>query len=210
MAGGAVLAIVILALMPRGDADAKVQTASRFEGNPTQALASTAAAMRPDLEVTSVDTNTQTITFKDKSGALSTFTLDSQSKTLVPSQAVPVSVATNREPSATEKSDSTLPGTLPWMPAYPGTTPEIVSSSVKSDGETQIIVKFTSTDKPVQIVQFYQAKLQENGFTIEAVSSGQPSGTIRAHDAEKKRMLVLNVDAREAGTLSRVVAVQKK
>ena len=33
---------------------------------------------------------------------------------------------------------------------------------------------------------------------------------IQAQDAEKKRMLILNVNARETGTLSRVVTVQKK
>ena len=49
-----------------------------------------------------------------------------------------------------------------------------------------------------------------SGFKIEAASSGDPGGMIQAQNAEKKRMLILNVDARETGTLSRVVTVQKK
>jgi hypothetical protein len=33
---------------------------------------------------------------------------------------------------------------------------------------------------------------------------------IQANDAERKRTLILNVDAQETGTLSRVVTVQRK
>lgn len=189
MAGGAVLAIVILVLIPRGGADAKVQTENPVESNPTQALASMAGAMRPDLEVTSVDSGSQTVTFKDKNGALSAFKLDSHTKSLVPIPAVSGNVAEDPQPSAVEQHDSTLPGMLPWMPVYPATTPEIVSLSVKAEGETQIIATFKSSDKPVAIVRFYQAKLQENGLLIEAASSGEPSGMIRAHDAEKNACL---------------------
>jgi hypothetical protein len=210
MACGAVLAIVILVLIPRSGAGAKIQTENPVESSPTQTLASMAATMRPDLEVTSVDTSSQTVTFKDKNGAVSTFKLDTHTKRLVPMPAVPGNVAEDPQPSPGEQSDSTLSGMLPWMPVYPATTPEIVFSSVKSEGETQMIAKFKSSDKPVAIVRFYQAKLQENGLMIEAASSGESSGMIRAHDAEKKRMFILNVDAQETGSLSRIVAVQKK
>jgi hypothetical protein len=205
IAGGGVLAVVIVALISRGGADAK-GSESQMKSNPFQALASIAAQMRPDLEVTSVDGVKQTVTLKDKNGALSTFKFDPQTKTLVPLPAVQPKVTENPQPPPPEQPASTLPG---WMPVYPASSPEIVSSAVTPEGDQQTITTFKSGDKPTEIVRFYQAKLQESGFKIEAASSGQ-SGMIQAQDTEKKRMLILDVNPGETGTLSRVVTVQKK
>jgi len=205
MAGGAVLAVMIVVLIPQGDANGYSE--SQMKSNPIQTLASMAAKMRPDLEVASVDGATQTITLKDKNGALSTFKFDPQTKTLVPVPAVQPRVAENPQPPPPERATSTLPG---WMPVYPDTIPEIVSSAVTPEGDKQTISMFKSGAKPMEIVQFYQAKLQESGFKIEAASSGEPGGMIQAQDAGRKRMLILNVKSGETGTLSRVVTVQKK
>jgi len=210
---GAVLAVVIIVvLIPRGGA-ANGSTESQMKSNPIQALASMAAKMRPDLEVASVDGATRTVTFKDKNGVLSMVKFDPRTNTLIPVTAVEPKVAEPPPPPAppAEQTDSTLPPVLPsWMPVYPGTAPEIVSSSVSPEGDKQTIAKFKSADNPTEIVRFYQAKLQESGFKIETASSGAPGGMIQAQDAEKKRMLILNVDAGESGTSSRVVTVQKK
>jgi len=205
MAGGAVLAVMIVVLIPQGDANGNSE--SQMKSNPIQTLASMAAKMRPDLELASVDGATQTITLKDKNGALSTFKFDPQTKTLVPVPAVQPRVAENPQPPPPERATSTLPG---WMPVYPDTIPEIVSSAVTPEGDKQTISMFKSGAKPMEIVQFYQAKLQESGFKIEAASSGEPGGMIQAQDAGRKRMLILNVKSGETGTLSRVVTVQKK
>jgi hypothetical protein len=208
MAGGAVLAIVIVILIPWGGADAKGNSESQMKGNPIQALASMAAKMRPDLEVVSVDGSTQTVTLKDKNGALSMFKFDPQTNTLIPVLAVQPKVAENQPPPPPpEQPASTLPG---WMPVYPATVPEVVSSAVSPEGDKETIATFKSGDKPTEIVRFFQAKLQESGFKIEAASSGEPGGTIQAHDTEKKRTLILSVNAGETGTLSRVVTVEKK
>jgi len=205
---GAVLAVVIVVLMPYGSANGDSE--SQLKSNPIQALTSMAARMRPDLEPASVDSAAQTITLKEKNGGLSTFKFDPQTKTLVPVAIVQPQVAENPQPPPLEQATSTLSGWMPWMPVYPNTTPEIVSSAVTADGEKQTIATFKSGDKPMEIVQFYQAKLQEGGFTIQAASSGEPGGMVQAQDAEKKRMLILNVKSGETGTLSRVVTVQKK
>ena len=211
MAGGAVLAVVIVVLFPRGSADANGNRESQMKSNPFQALESMAAKMRPDLEVASVDGAMQTVTLKAKDGALSTFQFDPQTKTLVPIPAVQLKVAENPQPPPPEQPASTLPGWMPpWMPVYPATIPEIVSSTVSSEGDKDTIVTFKSGDKPTEIIQFYQAKLQEGGFKIESASSGAPGGMIQAQDAEKKRLLILNVETGETGTLSRVVTVQRK
>ena len=204
-AGGAVLAVIIVVLIPQGDANGDSE--SQMKSNPIQTLASMAAKMRPDLEVASVDGATQTITLKDKNGALSTFKFDPQTKTLVPVPAVQPRVAENPQPPPPERATSTLPG---WMPVYPDTIPEIVSSAVTPEGDKQTISMFKSGAKPMEIVQFYQANLQQSGFKIEAASSGEPGGMIQAQDAGRKRMLILNVKSGETGTLSRVVTVQKK
>ncbi len=205
MAGGAVLAVVIVMLIPRDDADAN--GGGQAAGNPVQALTGMARTMRPDLEVASVDGTKQTITLKDQAGALWTFKLDPQTKTLVPLLAAPPEEAANQQPPPPEQPAATL---AEWMPIYPGTSPEIVSSALTREGDKQVIATFKSDDKPSAIVQFYQTKLQESGFKIEAASSGEPGGTIQSHDAAKKRMLILNVDARETGTTSRLVTVEKK
>jgi hypothetical protein len=208
VAGGAVLALVlVVALIPRGSADANDDSASQMKSNPIQALASMAARMRPDLEVASVDGAAHTVTLKDKNGALSTFRFDSRTNTLVPVPAVQPQAAAAPPPPAAEQPATTLPG---WMPVYPATTPEVVSSAVSPEGDKETIMTFKSGDKPSAIVHFYQAKLEESGFKIEAASSGEPGGTIQAHDVEQKRMLVLSVNAGETGTVSRVVTVQKK
>jgi hypothetical protein len=208
-AGGAVLALVmVIALIPRSSADASDNIASQMKSNPIQALASMAAKMRPDLEVASVDGAAQTVTLKDKNGALTTFKFDPQTKTLIPAPAAqPQVAAIPQPPPAAELASTTIPG---WMPVYPSTVPEIVSSAVSTEGDNETIMTFKSDDKPSAIVHFYQAKLEESGFKIEAASSGEPGGTIQAHDAEKKRMLVLSVNAGETGTVSRLVTVQKK
>jgi hypothetical protein len=207
MAGGAVLAVFIVVLISRGGADAKGNTESQMKSNPIQALASMAATMRPDLEVASVDRATQTVTLKDKNGALSTLRFDPQTNTLVPVSTVQPRVTENPQPPPPEQPASTFPA---WMPVYPATIPEIVSSAVTPEGDKQTIVTFRSGDKPPEIVQFYQAKLQESGFKIEVASSGEPGGMIQAQDGERKRTLILNVNPAETGTLSRVVTVQKK
>lgn len=208
VAGGAVLALVLVAaLIPRGSADSNDNNASQMQSNPIQALASMAARMRPDLEVASVDVAAQTVTLKDKNGALSTFKFDRRTKTLVAVPPVQPQAAAAPPPPPAEQPATTLPV---WMPVYPATLPEIVSSSVSLEGDKETIMTFKSDDKPSAIVHFYQAKLQENGFKIEAASSGEPGGSIQAHDEEQKRMLVLSVKAGETGTVSRVVIVQKK
>jgi len=209
MAGGAMLALVIVvALIPHGSADASSNVESQMKSNPIQALAGLAARMRPDLQVASVDGAAQTVTLKDKNGALSTFQFDAQTKTLVPAPAVqPQATAAPQPPPVAEQPATALPV---WMPVYPATTPEIVSSAVSPEGDKETIITFKSEDKPSAIVHFYQAQLQENGFKIEAASSGEPGGSIQAHDLEQKRMLVLSVNTGETGTVSRVVTVQKK
>ncbi len=211
IAGGAVLAIVIVALIPGGGAKANGYSESQMKSNPIQALASMAAKMRPDLELASVDGARQTVALRDKNGALSTFKFDPQTKTLVPVPAVQPKVAETQPPPPPEQPASTPLRSMPdWMPVYPTTIPEIVSSVVTPEGDKETIVTFKSDDKPTEIVQFYQTKLQESGFKIVVASSGEQAGTIQAQDAEKKRMLILNVNPEETGTLSRVVTVQKK
>jgi hypothetical protein len=208
VATGAVLAVVIVVLIPRSEANG--DTDSQMKSNPVQALASMAAKMHPDLEIASVDGATQTVTLKDKSGALSRFKFDPQTKTLVLVPAAKPRMAENPPPPPPPppgQSAPTLPG---WMPVYPNTTPEMLSSAVTPEGDEETIATFKSDDKATEIVQFYQAKLQESGFKIESASSGEKSGTLQAQDAERKRMLVLSVSAGETGTLSRVVNVQKK
>ena len=212
IAGGAVLAIVIVVLIPGGGgANANGYSESQMKSNPIQALASMAAKMRPDLEIASVDGARQTVTLKDKNGALSTFKFDPQTKTLVSLPAVAPKVAETQPPAPPEQPASTPLRWMPdWMPVYPAATPEIVSSVVTPEGDKETIATFKSGDKPTEIVQFYQTKLQESGFKIEVASSGEQGGMIQAHDAEKKRMLILNVNPDETGTMSRVVTVQKK
>jgi hypothetical protein len=211
IAGGAVLAVVIAVLIPGGDANANGYSESQMKSNPIQALASMAAKMRPDLELASVDGARQTVKLKDKNGALSTFKFDPQTKTLVLLPAVQPRVAENPPPPAPEQPASTLLRSTPdWMPIYAATIPEIVSSVVTPEGDKETIATFKSVDKPTEIVQFYQTKLQESGFKIEVASSGEQGGMIQAQDGEKKRMLILNVKPDETGTLSRVVTVQKK
>jgi len=207
MAGGAVLAVVIAVLIPRPSGYSE----SQMKSNPIQALASMAAKMQPDLEVASVDGARQTVTLKDKNGILSIFKFDPLTKTLVPVPAVRPKVAETQPPPPPEQPASTLLSPMAdWMPVYPATTPEIASSVVTPEGDKETISTFKSDDKPTEIVRFFQTKLQERGFEIEVASSGEQGGMIQAHDAEKKRMLILNVNPGETGTLSRVVTVQKK
>jgi hypothetical protein len=212
IAGGAVLAVVIAALIPGGGgASASGYSESQMKSNPIQALASMAAKMRPDLELASVDGARQTVTLKDKNGALSTFKFDPQTKTLVAVPPVQPKAAETLPPPPPEQPASTPLRWMPdWMPVYTDTTPEIVSSVVTPDGDKETIATFKSGDKPTEIVQFYQTKLQASGFKIEVASSGEQGGMIQAQDGEKKRMLILNVNPQEIGTLSRVVTVQKK
>lgn len=206
IAGGAALALVVIVLIYWGGSDADASNNSQKESNQVQALASLAATLRPDMEVASVDAANQMVTYRDKSGALSTFKYDSQSRTLIPVPAQQPEAVENPTPGQ-EQPESVLPE---WVPIYPSTSPDIVSSAVTQEGDKQYIATFKSGDKPTDIVQFYQGKLQESGFKIESASSGEPGGTIQAHDKEKKRFLILNVDLRETGTASRLVTVQKK
>jgi hypothetical protein len=212
IAGSAVLAVVLAVLIPGGGgANANGYSESEMKSNPIQALSSMAAKMRPDLEIASIDGARQTVTLKDKSGALSTFKFDPQTKALARVAAVQPRVAEIQPPPPAEQPASPpLRWTPDWMPVYPNTTPEIVSSVVTAEGDKETIATFKSSDKPTEIVQFYQTKLQESGFKIEVASSGEQGGMIQTQDAEKKRMLILNVKPDETGTVSRVVTVQKK
>jgi hypothetical protein len=212
IAGSAVLAIVIAVLIPGGGgADANGYSASQMKSSPIQALASMAAKMRPDLEIASVDGARQTVTLKDRNGALLTYRFDPQNKTLVHVRTAQPKPAEAQAPPAAEQAATTPPAGIPeWMPVYPATTPEISSSVVTPEGDKETIATFKSDDKPTEIVQFYQTKLQESGFKIEVASSGDQGGMIQAQDGDRKRMLILNVNPGETGTMSRVVTVQKK
>lgn len=205
--GGAALALVLIVLIYWGGSDADASNNAQKESNQVQALASMAATLRPDMEVASVDAAAQTVLLKDKNGAFSTFKYDAKARTLVPLPAQQPEAVENPQPAAQEQSESALPE---WVPIYPATSPDIVSSAVTQEGDKQYIATFKSGDKPTDIVKFYQGKLQESGFKIEGASSGEPGGTIQAHDLQKKRFLILNVDMRETGTMSRLVTVQKK
>jgi hypothetical protein len=125
IAAGGVLAVVIVVLIPSGGADANVDTVSQMKSNPIQALQSMAAKVRPDLEIASVDGTAQTVTLRDKSGALSTFKFDPQNKTLV---LVPVvqPKAAEDPPPLPEQAAAELPG---WMPVYPATSPKAIDRS---------------------------------------------------------------------------------
>jgi len=213
MGGGAVLAVVIVvALIPGGaNANTNGYSESQMRSNPIQAFSIMAAKMRPDLELASVDGARQTVTLKDKNGTLFTFKFDPLTKTLVPVPAAQPKAAENPPPPPPEQPASTLVRGIPdWMPVYPGTTPEIVSSAVAPEGDKETIATFKCGDKATEIVQFYQTKLEGSGFTIAVASSGEQSGMIQAQDGEKKRMLILNVSPNETGTVSRVVIVQRK
>ena len=134
-----------------GGANANGYSESEMKSNPIQALSSMAAKMRPDLEIASIDGARQTVTLKDKSGALSTFKFDPQTKALARVAAVQPRVAEIQPPPPAEQPASPpLRWTPDWMPdSVPTTQPPKSSPTpvVTAEGDKETIATFKSSDK---------------------------------------------------------------
>ncbi len=98
-----------------------------------------------------------------------------------------------------------------WIPEYPGTVPEVISSVQTPEGE-QNVSRFKSDDGPPKVVSYFQDQLKREGFNIRAASSGQDSGSLQAEDGSRNRSLVLSVNVvpEGKGISARVVTVEKQ
>ncbi len=102
------------------------------------------------------------------------------------------------------------PAPVSWIPAYPGTTPEITSAAQTPESD-QNISTFKTADAPPKVISYFQNQLISSGFTIKAASSGEDNGSLLAEDGARKRSLVLSVNAVPgAGSEARLVTTEKK
>jgi hypothetical protein len=100
-------------------------------------------------------------------------------------------------------------GALGWVPVYPGSAPEVASSAQTPDGD-QRVSTFKTSDGPPKVISYFQDQLRSQAFNVTMASSGEQAGMLQAQDTEKKRSIIVSVNASADGTQARVVTVERK
>lgn len=96
-----------------------------------------------------------------------------------------------------------------WVPIYPDSAPENMSSAQTPQGDTNIF-GFKTKDSPGKVISYYQDQLKSAGFSMTMVSSGEQGGMVQADNSSKQRSLIVSVSSSDEGTQARVVASEKK
>lgn len=119
----------------------------------------------------------------------------------------------NNAAKPAQPTNGAPPAAAGWIPAYPGTTPEITSSA-KTPESDQNISTFKTADAPPKVISYFQEQLTKAGFDIKSASSGEDNGSLMAEDGARKRSLVLSVNLNTApggtGAEARLVTTEKK
>src|SRR5262249_32932875 len=86
-----------------------------------------------------------------------------------------------------------------WIPAYPGSTPQVAMAGSTDEGSGGTF-NFSTYDAPAKVMQFYQDKLKEMGMKINSAMVSDNGGTVSGSDEDGHRTLHVVVGQGFGGT----------
>lgn len=169
--------------------------------NPGLAASKMIAAFNPNIEVLHVNEGDNTITLRDKrSGRQWTMTFDD-----VQHGRFHMNMRGDNGANLEIGGDaSKIPS---WIPAYPGSKPEVAITGSSDQGEGGTFA-FKTSDSPQEVMKFYQDKINELGLKTNLVANTPDGGTIAAAE-ENGRSLNVTVSASGGQTEVTVVYGRK-
>jgi hypothetical protein len=158
--------------------------ADLMRNRPGLAIAKMLATANPDVDVVNTDDGSGTITVRDKkTGKVTTMTFDD---------------ARNGKFSITAQDDNGKTATMEfggsasnlpsWIPAYPGSNPQVNMAGRANDGDAGNFT-FTTADPPSQVMQYYQDKIKEMGMKATTVVASEKGGMVNGADDNNHRTL---------------------
>jgi hypothetical protein len=175
-----------------------------LQHNPGLAVAKMVTAFNPDVEVLHTDDGAGTITVRDRrTGKVTTLSFDD-----VKNGRFHFTAQDENGKSASMEfggSASKLPS---WIPAYPGSTPQVAFTASGDQGEGGTF-SFTTSDAPPKVMQFYQDKFKEMGMKATTVMSSDTGGMVNGADEANNRSLNAVISS-EPGKTTVAVTYGKK
>ena len=155
-----------------------------MQRNPGLAITKMLATINPDVEVLNTDDGAGTITVRDrKTGKVTTMSFDDARNGRFHFTATDE----NGKTASMEfgGSASKLPD---WIPAYPGSTPQVAFTASGNDGSGGTF-SFSTGDSAAKVQQFYQDKMKEMGMKITNVLTTDTGGMVNGTDDSGGRTL---------------------
>lgn len=168
-----------------------------WQRNPGLAASKIIAATNPDVEVVHVDEGNGTITLRNKrDGHVATLSFND-----VQHGRFQMSVRGDHGANLEIGGDS---GKIPsWIPAYPGSKPEVAFTGSSDQGEGGTFT-FKTSDSPQDVMKFYQDKINGMGLKTNLVANTAEGGTIAASEENGRS---LNVTAGASGGQTSVTVI---
>lgn len=155
-----------------------------MRNKPGLAIAKMLATANPDVDVLHTDDSAGTITVRDrKTGKVTTMSFDDarNGKFSITAQDENGKTATMEFGG----SASNLPS---WIPAYPGSNPQ-VNMAGRANGGDAGNFSFSTADPPSQVMQYYQDKIKEMGMKATTVVASEKGGMVNGTDDGNNRTL---------------------
>ncbi len=165
--------------------------------NPGLAASKMITALNPNLEMVRIDEGNNTITMRDKrNGHEWTMTFDD-----VQHGRFHMNMRGDNGSNLEIGGDaSKLPS---WIPAYPGSRPDIAFSGSSDQGEGGTFT-FKTPDSPQDVMKFYQDKINELGLKTNLVANTPDGGTVAASEENGRS---LNVTVSGSGGQTSVTVI---
>ncbi|MGB9459069.1 MAG: zinc ribbon domain-containing protein [Bryobacteraceae bacterium] len=170
--------------------------------NPGLAASKMITAFNPNMEMVRINEGDNTITMRDKrTGHEWTMTFDD-----VQHGRFHMNMRGDNGASLEIGGDaSKIPS---WIPAYPGSKPEVAFSGSSDQGEGGTFT-FKTSDSPQDVMKFYQDKINGLGMKTNLVANTPDGGTIAASDEGGGRSLNVTVSASGGQTSVTVIYGRK-
>lgn len=182
----AIIAIVALAFAFGWGMRKASEFAGKLSGYATDpvALVELLASQSPDVEIVSKDETAETITvrnnadgkeitlnYKDlRDGSLSLINQDGEFNFEISPADGSLMIETPDAKTVLGANTATtdLPG---WVPVYPGSVSQAISTSKLDGDKTAGIASFTTSDSIADVAAWLREKLEQNGFTVSATTT---------------------------------------
>lgn len=192
--------------------------AAEAQKNPAKAAALLAAKFNPDIEVVSTDDTRSEITLKDKktgkvttlsfddiaAGKFSVTDEDGKKVTIDGSQAgTEGSIKINGPDGETVIGGGSASTAPAWVPQYPGLKTATGGMRSEKDGVATGAVSGETMDSVSKVKDFYESKLKEAGYTVEANianANGAESGVIKGSKDDGKNSITVITGSEQGKT----------
>ncbi len=136
--------------------------------------ADAAAEEDSDFQILSTDKKKKTITFRDKkTGKTETLSTEAFYKRLAEREKARAKELGDSPPKFQPGVKEATPEDLPdWVTLYAGAQ-VTMNIKVERDGKTAGRIAMTTSDAPDAVAQFYEKQLEEKGFTVARLNSGE-------------------------------------